>query len=66
MFFLKQGGKFGFLNELTMCTKEKLTYETPSLRLIEMKQEDVICASPDETTENVHFQNPFDDEGEDW
>ena len=49
-----------------MCTTEKQTYETPSQRLIEMKLEDVICASPDEATENVHLQNPFLDEGEDW
>ena len=54
------------LTDLLCVPRKKLTYETPSQRLMEMKLEDVICASPDEATENVHLQNPFLDEGEDW
>lgn len=40
--------------------KKKLIYETPSIDVMELKYDAVLCIS------NPTLTTPYDDEGEDW
>lgn len=49
-----------------MKNPNKWPYEAPASVTLGLVQECVICTSPDDATENVNRDNPFEGEGEDW
>lgn len=45
-----------------MKTVRKKIYETPSIQMIGLAQESLICAS----NPTPKYNNPFNEDGEDW